>query len=163
MALEWMTTNTTQPAQTYDLLHRVRVLVNGRGFARTGEGRAEARDRNFDLGRLSIRRDHRPHEHRLAGGGVPADSFVRLEGRGTGGPRGGSDAGGGQSVAPVGPPPTPTVPAWWRGVRAPLRGPAARRRTGVGRVTPLGSRGPASMGGSAARRAPHGRRGSGGG
>ncbi len=121
------------------------------------------RDRNFDLGRLSIRRDHRPHEHRLAGGGVPADSFVRLEGRGTGGPRGGSDAGGGQSVAPVGPPPTPTVPAWWRGVRAPLRGPAARRRTGVGRVTPLGSRGPASMGGSAARRAPHGRRGSGGG
>jgi len=42
MALEWMTTNTTQPAQTYDLLHRVRVLVNGRGFARTPEGRAEA-------------------------------------------------------------------------------------------------------------------------
>lgn len=42
MALEWMTTNTTQAAQTYDLLHRVRVLVNGRGFARTTEGRAEA-------------------------------------------------------------------------------------------------------------------------
>lgn len=42
MALEWMTTNTTQAAQTYDLLHRVRVLVNGRGFARTAEGRAEA-------------------------------------------------------------------------------------------------------------------------
>ena len=78
-------------------------------------------DRNFDLGRLSIRRDHRPHEHRLAGGGVPADSFVRLEGRGNGGHRGGSDAGGGQSVAPVGPPPTPKVPAWGRGVRAELR------------------------------------------
>ena len=37
-----MTTNTTQPAQTYDLLHRVRVLMNDRGFARTSEGRAEA-------------------------------------------------------------------------------------------------------------------------
>jgi len=52
---------------------------------------------------------------------VPADVFVRLEGRGNGGHRGGSDAGGGQSVAPVGPPPTPKVPAWWRGVRAELR------------------------------------------
>ena len=78
-------------------------------------------DRNFDLGRLSIRRDHRPHEHRLAGGSVPADSFVRLEGRGNGGHRGGSDAGVGKSVAPVGQPPTPKVPAWWRGVRAELR------------------------------------------
>jgi len=44
---------------------------------------------------LSKRRDHRPHEHRLAGGGVPADSFVRLEGRGNVGHRGGSDARGG--------------------------------------------------------------------
>ena len=34
---------------------------------------------------------------------------------------GGSDAGGGQSVAPVGQPPKPKVPAWWRGVRAELR------------------------------------------
>ena len=32
----------------------------------------------------------------LAGGGVPADAFVRLEGRGNGGHRGGSDAGGDQ-------------------------------------------------------------------
>lgn len=78
------------------------------------------RDRNVDLGRLSIRRDHRPPEHRLAGGGVPADAFVRLEGRGAGGHRGGGDAGGGQSVALVGPPPSPKVPACWRGVRAEL-------------------------------------------
>lgn len=86
-----------------------------------GEPNLGHRDRNFDLGRSNIRRDHRPHEHRLACGGVPVDVFVRLEGRGNGGHRGGSDAGGGQSVAPAGRPPTPTVPAWWRGVRAELR------------------------------------------
>ena len=68
-------------------------------------------DRNFDWGRSSIRRDHRPREHRLAGGGVPADAFVRLEGRGNGGHRGGSEAGADPSVVPVGRPPTPKVPA----------------------------------------------------
>jgi hypothetical protein len=83
--------------------------------------KAHPGDRNFNRGGSSIGRDHRPREHRLAGGGVPVDAFVRLEGRGNGGHRGGSDAGGGQSVAPVGPPPTPKVPAWWRGVRTALR------------------------------------------
>jgi hypothetical protein len=73
-------------------------------------------ERSFDWGRSSIRRDHRPREPRLAGGGVPADSFVRLEGRleglGNGGHRGVSDAGGDPSVAPVRPLPSPKVPAW---------------------------------------------------
>ncbi len=55
------------------------------------------------------------------GGGVPSAALARRVGRGNGGHHGGSDAGGGQSVAPVGPAPTPKVPACWRGVRAALR------------------------------------------
>lgn len=40
---------------------------------------------------------------------------------GTAGTVGGAMPAGGQSVAPVGQPPTPKVPAWWRGVGAVLR------------------------------------------
>ena len=118
-------------------------------------------DRKFDWGRSSIRRDRRPRAHRQTGGGVPSASRARLAGRKNGGYRGGGDAGGDRSDAPVGPPPTPQLPAWWRGDGAVLRGRSGRRPRRATRVTRPGSWGPASMADSAARRAPRARRASG--
>ena len=114
-------------------------------------------DRTFDWGRSSIRRDRRPRAHRQTGGGVPSASRARLAGRKNGGYRGGGDAGGDRSDAPVGPPPTPQLPAWWRGDGAVLRGRSGRRPRRATRVTRPGSWGPASMADSAARRAPRAR------
>ena len=119
-------------------------------------------DRKLNRGNPSIWCDHRPREHRPMGGGVPSAALARLVGRENGGSSGGGDAGGDRSDAPVGLTPTPQVPTWRRGGGAVLRGRSGRRRTDVANATPLGSWGPASMGGSAARRGPHERRRSGG-
>jgi len=49
---------------------------------------------------------------------VPADSFVRLEGRGNGGHRGGERCRRGPIRRAGGTATTPQVPAWWRGAGA---------------------------------------------
>lgn len=48
------------------------------------------RDRNFDRGRSSIRRDRRPRERRQTGGFVAVDSIARLVTRATGSASGGT-------------------------------------------------------------------------
>ena len=110
----------------------------------------------------NVRRDRRPRQHRVRGGGVPGLSHGRRERRTSGGQRGWPG------------PAEPTVTPRWDGrarqasplgsgtpgaVRMGWSGP---RRTGAGYVTGPGSWGPESMGGSAARRVSRARRGCGG-
>ena len=93
-----------------------------------------------------IRRDRRPRQRRVTGGGVPAVPLGHLERRASGGHRGLAEAGGDPSDAPVGRSRTPNVPARGRGAsEGVLLGRSGRQRTGAGCVTRPGSRGPASM------------------
>ena len=101
-------------------------------------------DRKFDRGRpvYGVIADRASTDRRAAACPPPRS---RLVGRENGGSSGGGDAGGDRSDALVGLPPTPKVPAGRRG-----DGALQRRRARAVRVTRPG-RGPASMGGSAAR------------
>ena len=106
------------------------------------------RDRKLNRGSLSTRRGRWPRERRRVGVGEPSAGLAHRAGRSNRDASGGAGRVGALGGVAIGSPRTPNVPARSRGVGAAvLMGRSGRRPTCGGRVTPLGSRGPASIGG----------------